>query len=195
LPTEAARDGKSAQPCYPEHDFVERLCAQQYPGAALVMFAPRSPWQRGYLKGETKAWSAATGARQELRLQFNEEILVLETNKAQAGKLHVDQGDSFYALRWNGSCVKLTEEELAPSVPWQKLPATVEWGWLDDNLQEALVALPKVQAAAALWRKNCRGTNANAGAPACVAASQRLTDAVVTAVRGGIELPDPSRRP
>ena len=181
--------------CYPEHDFVERLCAQQYPGAALVLFASGSPWRRGYLKGETKAWSTATGARQELRLHFNEEVLVLETNKPRAGKLHIDQGDSFYALRWNGSCVKLTEEELAPSVPWQKLPATIEWGWLDDNLQEALIAQSKVLVAATLWRKSCRGTNANASTPACVVASQRLTDAVVGAVRAGIELPDPTRRP
>jgi hypothetical protein len=157
-----------------------------------VMFHPASPWKRGYLKGETKAWSAVPGAQQEERLKFNEEVLVLQSNNGEGGSL-AGQGDSFYALRWNGSCVKLTEEEINVQAPWRKLASPVQWNWLDDNIQGALLGDTKVTAALQAWRKQCR--NGKAGEGRCPQLEAQLTDAVVGHVRKGALLPEPEHRP
>jgi hypothetical protein len=185
---------KPAPPqCFPSAKFVERLCAASYPGVALVMFHPESPWKRGYLKGETKAWTSTAGAQQEERLKFNEEVLVLQSNNGADGAL-AGQGDSFFALRWNGSCVKLTEEEITTLAPWRRLASPVQWGWLDDNIQEELLADGKVAAAQSAWKKECR----KSGSPSserCSALGQQLTDAVVARVKSGAPLPEPTNRP
>lgn len=180
------------QPCFPSARFVEGLCSSSYPGVALVMFHPQSPWKRGYLKGETKAWTATPAAQQEERLKFKEEILVLQSNNGEGGAL-AGQGDSFFALRWNGSCVKLTEEEITTPEPWGRVAAPIQWGWLDDNIQSELLADPKVLAAQTAWKKECRTSSATSAR--CVTVTQQLTDAIVARVRSGVALPEPTSRP
>src|SRR5262245_26648168 len=59
VPTKCAGSGDV---CTPDMGFVKKLCAGNYPGVALFMFAKDSPWTRGYLTRKTEAWNAAGGA-------------------------------------------------------------------------------------------------------------------------------------
>ncbi len=182
-------------PCFPERAFVERLCSDSYPGVALVLFGKSSPWTRAYLKGPAKAWTTAPGAQAEEQLFFREEVLVLQDQQTPADGIQVSSGASFYALRWNGSCVKLTEEEITDQPPWQKATPPVNWQWLDDNIQDALLDDAKVKSTVTKMKKACRGSGMGKASGACGAAQQQVTDVIVGAVRGGLVLPDPARLP
>jgi hypothetical protein len=184
--------GKAPEPCYPAQDFVERLCANMYPGVPLVMFGKGSPWRRGYLRFETKAWTTTPSGKNEKLIQ-DEEVLILQADASKGEGVQYESGAAFYALRWDGTCVKLTEEELMKWVPWAKKTPLVDWGLIEDGQQQALRANPKVPEALAAWRKQCRGSSSDAQ---CKKLQQKLSDVVVAHVREGTELlPDPTFRP
>ncbi len=190
-PSTVSADGS----CYPTPAFAERLCQETFPGVALILFGKASPWARAYLKGPSKAWTTAPAAQAEEQLFFREEVLVLQDQKAPSGGVQVSSGASFYALRWNGSCVKLTEEEVTDQPPWQKITPPLNWGWLDDNIQEALRQDRQIDASVTRMKKACRGARMGNQPAPCKAAEKQLTDAIVNAVRGGFPLPDPTRLP
>ncbi len=184
---------KNVPACYPEAQFVERLCAGNFPGAALVLFGKDSPWARMYMKGPGKAWSTAPGADQE-RMFFREEVLVLQDPALSKNSMS-SEGASFYALRWNGSCVKLTEEELTDQPPWAKATPPVRWDWIDDNLQDELRGSDKIQQAVVAMKKDCKGARIGSKPPQCVKREQALSDLIVSHVRAGAQLPDPTLLP
>jgi hypothetical protein len=179
--------------CFPPKGFVERLCKATHPSVALVMFSKASPWKRGYLRGETKAWTTAPGAQANDRLAQDEEVLVLQADASAESGIQYDAGASFYALRWDGSCVKLTQEEMLQAVPWGKKTPLVPFSYLDDGQQQSLRADSKIDAAYLAQRKACR--SAKRGDKTCSQAAKRLSDLVVGFVREGRELPDPAHRP
>jgi hypothetical protein len=187
--------GKVSKPvCYPEAAFVERLCRGTHPGVALVMFGKDSPWERAYLKGPTKAWLASPGAQSEEQLFFREEVLVLQGPEASS-EYGVSQGRSFYALRWDGSCVKLNEEEVSAEVPWNKAMPAIPWDWLGDAQQEHLRANGPVQGAVVKMRKSCRGARVGKGSPECESLRGQLSQAIAKHVRSGAAVPDPENVP
>jgi hypothetical protein len=157
------------------------------------MFAKGSPWRRGYLRFETKAWTTAPGGKNE-KLMQDEEVLILQQDASKDQGVEYDSGAAFYALRWDGTCVKMTQEELMQYVPWAKKTPVVEWQMLDDGQQTALRANPKIEEAFLNSRKQCRSTSGND--PQCKKLERRLTDLIVGHVRDGDEaLPDPAFRP
>jgi hypothetical protein len=194
--TDPATSGppKPTTACYPEPAFVERLCKSSYPGAALVMFSKGSPWVRAYLKGPFKAWTTSASAPTEERMFFREEVLVLEGTDGPT-EFGTSQGASFYALRWNGSCVKLNEEEVTFTAPWNKLAAPVTWKWLDNAQQDALRADTKIEKALSAMKKQCRGMRMGRKSVGCENSETRVTEAIAAYVRKGAELPDPSHQP
>jgi hypothetical protein len=155
------------------------------------MFEKASPWRRGYLRAETKAWTTAPGGANE-KLMQDEEILVLQEDASRGGGVEYDSGAAFYALRWDGTCVKLTQEELMQYVPWGKKTPILKWHLLDDAHQTALRANSRIDQAYLASRKQCRSSGSDA---ACRKLEQRLTDLVVAFVRDGGALPDPADRP
>jgi hypothetical protein len=189
--------GKAPEPapCYPANDFVERLCRASFPSVALVMFQKGSPWRRGYLRGETKAWTTAPGGQENDRLAQDEEVLILQADASAGGGVQYDAGASFYALRWDGFCVKLTQEELMETVPWAKKTPRLQFGWLDEAQQEALRKDAAINTAYLEQRKQCRGGHGDGAASRCEKLTQQLSDLVVAHVRNGGVLPDPAFRP
>lgn len=179
--------------CFLDAQFVEKLCAGIFPGTALVLFAKGSPWMRMYMKGPGKAWSTAPGAEEE-RMFFREEVLVLQ-DPARSKNEMSSEGASFYALRWNGSCVKLTEEELTDQPPWQKATPLLRWEWLDDNLQDELRGAEPIEKAVVAMKKECRGARIGSTPPQCQKRQQALSDLIVAHVRSGAELSDPTLVP
>jgi hypothetical protein len=178
--------------CYPPAGFVERLCRAIHPSVPLVMFRRGAPWRRGYLRGETKAWTTAPGGPND-KLAQDEEILVLQEDASRSEGVQYDSGAAFYALRWDGSCVKLTQEELMQYEPWGKKTPVLQWQLLDDGQQTALRQDPKIEAAYMASRKQCRSSGSSDAA--CKKLERRLSDLIVAHVRAGAELPDPAFRP
>jgi hypothetical protein len=202
-PAEAAAGGlpkecwKKQGTCVPPRGFVQKLCAASYPAVALYLFANGSPWARGYLRGKTKAWNASGGASDNGWLEFDEEVLVLAERKADAGGMQVSgAGDASYdALRWDGSCVTLSSEEMTLDKPPSPKSAKVEWRFLDDNVQEALRTNGAVNEAYLARRKECKGATSGDVSLKCVKADQKLSDAIVSYLRGGASLPEPTKVP
>jgi hypothetical protein len=196
VPTECARKGGTT--CVPPKAFVQKLCGQaSYPGVALFMFANSSPWTRIYLRGKTKAWNASGGASDNSSfLEFDEEVLALAERKADMGGMQVSgAGASYDALRWDGSCVTLSSEEVTLDKPPSPKSAKVEWRFIDDNVQEALRQNEKVNAAYLARRKECGGASSGEVSMKCVKADQKLSDEIVTHLRGGGKLPQPTKVP
>ncbi|HEX6275810.1 MAG TPA: hypothetical protein VFZ53_22365 [Polyangiaceae bacterium] len=195
VPTSCANKGGGT--CLPSKAFVQKLCADSYPGVALYLFANSSPWTRVYLRGKTKAWNASGGASDNSSfLEFDEEVIVLVERKADLGGMQVSgAGASYDALRWDGSCVTLSSEEVSLDKPPSPKSAKVEWRFLDDNVQEALRQDSKVNDAYLARRKECGGASSGEVSMKCVKADQKLSDVIVGHLRGGGKLPVPSKVP
>jgi hypothetical protein len=187
---------KAQGTCMPPRAFVQKLCQGSYPGVALYLFANQSPWARGYLRGKTKAWNASGGASDNGWLDFDEEVLVLAERKADTAGMQVSgAGASYDALRWDGSCVTLSSEEMTLDKPPSPKNAKVEWRFLDDNVQEALRKDATINEAYQARRKECKGATSGDVSLKCVKADQKLSDAIVRSLRGGTELPEPTKLP
>jgi hypothetical protein len=195
IPTSCAN--KSGGTCVPSKAFVQKLCAASFPGVALYLFANASPWTRAYLRGKTKAWNASGGASDNSSfLEFDEEVLVLVERKADLGGMQVSgAGASYDALRWDGSCVTLSSEEVSLDKPPSPKSAKVEWRFLDDNVQEALRQDSKINDAYLARRKECQGATSGEVSMKCVKADQKLSDLIVAHLRNGGKLPVPSKLP
>jgi hypothetical protein len=194
IPKECARKGGT---CFPPKKFVEKLCAASFPGMALYLFANGSPWSRGYLRGKTKAWNASGGASDnESYLEFDEEVLVLAERKADLGGMQVSgAGASYDALRWDGSCVTLSAEEMTLDKPPSPKTAKIDWRYVDDNVQEALRTDADVNQAFQARRKECKGATSGEVSLKCVKADEKLSATIVKAIRGGAKLPEPTKQP
>lgn len=192
VPTECA---KGSSPCTPPVSFVKKLCNGNYPSIAVYMFA-NSAWTKGYLTRKTQAWNAAGGASDNSWLEFDEEVLVLLERAADTGGMQVSgAGGGYEALRWDGSCVTLAKEELTLSRPPKPKAAKVEWRYLDDNVQEALRANEKINAAFLERRKECKGATSGEVSLKCVKADEKLSASIVEFVRGGGSIPEPTKLP
>jgi len=169
IPTDCAKKGST---CVPPKAFVQKLCQAGFPGVALYLFANSSPWTRAYLRGKTKAWNASGGASDNSSfLEFDEEVLVLVERKADLGGMQVSgAGASYDALRWDGSCVTLSSEEVTLDKPPSPKSAKVDWLFLDDNVQEALRKEDKVNEAYLVRRKECQGATSGEVSMKCVKA-------------------------
>jgi hypothetical protein len=193
IPKECAKKGGT---CVPPKGFVQKLCAGNFPSVGLYLFANKSPWARGYLKGRTKAWNASGGASDNTWLEFDEEVLVLAERKADMGGMQVSgAGASYDALRWDGSCVTLSSEEVTLSPPPSPKSSKVEWRFLDDNVQEALRTNEAVNKAYLARRQECKGATSGDVSLKCVKADEKLSSEIVSYLRGGGSLPEPTKLP
>ncbi|MCC6217338.1 MAG: hypothetical protein IT376_20945 [Polyangiaceae bacterium] len=193
IPTECTANGDV---CVPDGKWVTRLCQEVFPGVALVMFAKGSPWTRAYLTRKTKAWNASGGASVEGELEFDEEVLVLRKRAADLGGMQISgAGGGYDALRWDGSCVTLSADEVTLRSPPAARSGPVSWKAIDDGLREALRADPKVDAAYRAHRAECKGVTMGTVSQRCVKADADLQRAIVGAVRSGASLPSPQRMP
>lgn len=193
IPKECAKKGGA---CVPAKAFVQKLCSGNFPSVGLYLFANKSPWSRGYLKGRTKAWNASGGASDNTWLEFDEEVLVLAERKADMGGMQVSgAGASYDALRWDGSCVTLSSEEVTLDKPPSPKSSKIEWRFLDDNVQEALRANEAVNKAYLSRRQECKGATSGDVSTKCIKADQKLSDEIVSYLRGGGSLPEPTKLP
>jgi hypothetical protein len=193
VPTECFKSGGV---CVPHPRFVKRLCNGRYPSMAIYLFANGSKWTRAYLTRKTESWNASGGASTEGFVEFDEEVLLMAERKADTGGMQVSgSGAGYDALRWDGSCVTLSGEEVTQKRPPAAKNVKVEWRFLDDNVQEALRKDERVNAAFLERRSECKGATTGDVSAKCVKADNKLSDAVVAFVRGGGSVPVPSTLP
>lgn len=182
--------------CLPSPKFVKKLCNNRFPSVALYLFGNSSKFAHAYLTRKTEAWNASGGASAGGYLEFDEEVLLLAERKADTGGMQVSgAGAGYDALRWDGSCVTLSGEEITQNKPPSVKTPRIEWRFLDDNVQEALRKEEKINAAYLERRKECKGASTGDVSAKCVKVDAALSDAIVTFVRNGGSIPVPSTVP
>jgi hypothetical protein len=192
IPTKCAK----TDPCVPPAAYVKKLCADSYPSVALNFFRGGSPWTRGYLTRKTEAVNASGGISGGGYLDFDEEVIVLKKRKNDYGGMQVSGAmGGYYVLRWDGTCNDIAGEELTFNKPPRPKAAKIDWHILDDNTQEALRADAKLNEAINAWRNECKGASSGEVSKKCVKLDKQLSEKIADTVRGGIDLPIPTKHP
>jgi len=174
---------------------VQRLCQDVYPSVALVMFRGGTPWTRGYLTRKTEAWNASGGAAPTGTLEFDEEVLVLRKRTSSGGMQVSGAMGGYDVLRWDGSCVTLSVEEMTLKTPPKPKRAPVTWRYVDGGLREQLLGDEAVKEAKRRRGKECGGATMGDVTLACEKADKALSAAVIDYVQRGGELPPPEKLP
>ena len=186
------------EPCSAPAKFVERACHGKFPDLALVLFSKGTPWRRGYVKVQTlEPVNIYDGERSERWLEFGEEVLVLRTRGpgSHAG-VQVSGPTDVDILRWDGTCATVRQEMLAPyPTNTSILTARIVWKYLDTPIQDALLGDRLVAHVSEKEKPLCHGSTMKHPDAACDKASQKLTDAITVALRGGLALPTPAKLP
>jgi len=188
LPTTCA----TRKECVPPKEFAEAACHGRYPSMAIAMFERHTPWQRLYLKAESLDAVNAYGDRSTAApMVFGEEVLVLRgASQLSAGKLQISSSD-IDVLRWDGTCATAARELFSTTRMPNTLQATVQWRYLEDSFQQALLKSKYVTLTYERQRSACKGLRD----AACQRATDKLNEAIGVAIRGGIVLPTPTRLP
>ena len=71
----------------------------------------------------------------------------------------------------------------------------IVWKYLEDPVRESLEKNGAVTAAETIERRDCRSSSPTHPSPTCDKAMLRLTNAIIIAVRLGIDLPTPANVP
>lgn len=194
LPESCHKDGDL---CLPDPKWVKRLCNDVYPNVALHMFREGSPWTRGYSTRKVKAWNASGGATSgDEWVLFDEEVILLYSRNANLGGMQVSGASGGYdALRWDGSCVTFSGEEVTTRRPPQAKFGRVDWRYLEPQIQEALREDETINVAYRERRQECKGAFSGTVSKKCVQADEALVASIIAAVRGGIDLPKPTKLP
>lgn len=183
--------------CYPDVAFTERVCRGKFPDLPLAFFKKGAPWQRLYVKAESvEPVNAYGGPRSQMWMNFGEEVVVLRKRGAAATKgVHMSGPTDLDVLRWDGTCATIRQEMFVSYIPGDMTSPRIVWKYLDDPIQDGLLKNVMVERAQATERKQCRDSSPSQPSPACDKAMRKLTDAIVIAVRLGIELPQSQSTP
>ncbi|HEU4576912.1 MAG TPA: hypothetical protein VFS67_01560 [Polyangiaceae bacterium] len=188
LPSECTRVGDL---CLPPRGFVRRLCQGASTVVAFHLLKKDTPFSRGFVRArKVPPVNALGGPSSDANLEFGEEVLLLtHTDDGGAGKMQVSGMGGYDVLRWDGTCANLAEGELALRAPIPAKHAPIEWRYIDENVQEALLKDDGIREARKQQRQHCHGVTLGSRSAQCVAADARLEDRVFAAVRGGFALP------
>jgi hypothetical protein len=187
----------SKRVCLPPQGFVTRLCAGKYPGAAMVMFASGSPWQRAYVRvRQLDSVNTLGGPSGKDKLTLDEEVILLRGGEARKKEQMVVSGsDGLHVLRWDGTCATVMADEVTVTKPPVARQAALSWNYLDDNIQEALLKDLAIKTARTRQREVCKDSWMQTQELACQMAKARLSELVARTVRRGIALPIPDHAP
>jgi hypothetical protein len=183
--------------CVPPEEWVKRLCGGSFPDVALAMFGKGTPWTRGYLRRTMDAWSASGGASSNEKVVFDEEVLLVMHRAPDTGGMQVSgaSGGSYEALRWNGTCVSLTAEEVTTRLPPKAKHPRIPWKTLELKTREALEADEKVGVVVTEQRKECKGSTFGEVSGKCAKADEKLSGVIVNFIRNGGTVPTPESLP
>jgi hypothetical protein len=201
--SEASTDtGKLPTACASQSDicnmpkkFVDRLCQSTYPNVALVLFSGSAPWTHGYLTRKTEAWNAEGGASKGGYVEFDEEVLLLTSHSPPKDGMQVSGAGGYQALRWDGSCVTLSSEEVTMKRPPSPKHPRIEWRFIEDGMRDALRKDSAIDEAAIAQKRECKGVSVGDVSKKCVDADNRLVEAIIKHVQSSPGLPTPAKLP
>jgi len=177
--------------CTPSKDFADRICSGSYPDAALYLFAPKTPWKRAYLRRAFQAWYV--GGHGDMReLHTSEEVLILTVRQGSGEGIQIGGGGrAFDALRWDGTCVSLMEDEISFQKPPGAVPANISWKALDPNFQAAFAEEKGIEALHVNQVRLCDNPQADKEPQKtkCAIAREQLSLAIAQSVGRGKTLP------
>ncbi len=179
--------------CLPKPGFAKRLCQNVYPDVALAWFRKGTPFSRGYLRGAVDAWNASGGVSSGDKLVFDEEVIVLFERKNKTGIEVSGASGGYDVLRWDGSCATLSGEEMTFSVPPEPKTAKIEWRYIGEAVQNALLADEKIAKLNKQRRDECKGATMGDVSKKCVTAVDGLGKAITSYVRNGGDIPAPAK--
>lgn len=192
LPTTCA----SRKECVPPKEFALAACHGRYPSMAIAMFERHTPWQRLYLKAvKLEAVNAYGNRSTTAPIVFGEEVLVLRgASQPSAGQLQISSSD-IDVLRWDGTCATVARELFSTTRMPNTVQATIEWRYLEDSFQQALLKSKYVASSYDRQRSACKSPGATPAGTQCQRATEKLNEAIGVAIRGGIALPTPAKLP
>jgi hypothetical protein len=194
LPTECSSTGDL---CLPPRAFVQRLCQGASTVVAFHLLKKDTPFSRGFVRArKVPPVNALGGPSSDATLEFGEEVLILtHTDDGAPGKMQVSGMGGYDVLRWDGTCANLADGELALRAPVPAKHAPIEWRYIDENVQDALLKDDGIRDARKQQRQHCHGVTLGSRSPQCVAADARLEDRIFSVVRGGFALPQLDKIP
>lgn len=186
-----------AEGCVPDPAFAERVCRGKFPNLPFALFAKGTPWQRLYVKAEKiEPVNAYGGPSSEAWMQFGEEVVVLRRRGGGNGSgVQISGPTDVDVLRWDGTCATVRQEMFVTYITGDSVSPRIVWKYLEDPVRESLEKNRAVTAAETIERRDCRSSSPTHPSPACDKAMERLTSAIIIAVRLGAELPTPANVP
>jgi hypothetical protein len=195
LPRHCSRDNGR---CYPPKEFVRHLCLNKYPSVAVAMFHRGAPWQHAFVKvKDVRAINALGGPVNDARLEFSEEVLLLQHHPyAHTDGMQISGGlDRYIVLRFDGTCATLAEDEFMSFRPGRSRYAPLIWRELDRGMRRTLSESKHVEKARRAQNEDCGGLYLAGGSRACREATQKLAKAIIVELNRGVDLPTPQRIP
>ncbi|MBM4359748.1 MAG: hypothetical protein FJ096_16720 [Deltaproteobacteria bacterium] len=189
-------EGSSDAVCLPPAYLARGLCNEDFPTVALAMFAKGTPWTRAYSMTTSAAWNASGGASSNEKMGMYEELVILRKRGGDTGGIQVSGvGNSFDALRWDGSCVTLQEGELAFQRPPKITSARVVLKRIELHVRDALKDAEPLAKLYQAHRKECKGVTMGKVSRECEKLDGQLSAAVAVYVREQGGLPEPHKLP
>jgi hypothetical protein len=190
VPTDCKQNGEL---CLPSAAFTKRLCSGMNPDVALAFFKKGTPFSRAYMKMNVDAWNASGGASSADKLVFDEEVIILLSRKNETGIQVSGASGGYDVLRWDGTCATLSAEEVTLSVPPKPKNAKVVWKDFSEATQNALLGDPAIAKLNKERRDECKGASIGEVSKKCVTLVDKLSEAIVSYVRNGGEVPPPAK--
>jgi hypothetical protein len=185
----------STDPCVPDAVFVKRLCNGNFPDVALLLMSKSMPFTHAYLRGDVDGWNAEGGASTRAKLKFDEEVLLLKKRSGNTSGIQVSGTGGYLVMRWDGNCYTLADDEVTTRHPPVAKYAPIQWRVLAEATKNGLLDNEQVKAAYEKRGKECKGAVSGEVTLSCQKADEALTASVVTAIRGGANVPTPERIP
>jgi hypothetical protein len=129
------------------------------------------------------------------KLAVNEELIVLK-HRANAGGIVVSGASGgFDVLRWDGTCVSLSGDEVSMRRPGLARFAPIPWRKLAEKTQTSLLSDTRIKQNFDRRRKDCQGDTSGPGLSPCERAEADLSAGIVSFIRSGGSVPDPADLP
>jgi hypothetical protein len=161
------------------------------------MFGKHVPWQHLFIRDEwLEPINAYGGPSTEEWMRFGEEVVLLRPpGEARSGAARVTGPDDVDVLRSDGTCATITQKALGERYPGVMKSAPIIWKYLEQGTRDALLTDKRISQTRGQHKKTCKGSSETHPHKQCARATNDLNKAILAALKAGISLPDPDKRP
>ncbi len=183
----------SAKPCVLQTDFVDQLCKDRYASVAPYLFQRHTPFVRLHANSRNiELRNSRGGPTGTQPIAFAEELLLLFVTTTPAEKPKKPDEEIYDVLRWDGTCATIPKSDVVTYLPGVPQAALVDFNELDTTMRAALLRDKKVGKLHEAREATC---HAGSSSESCVKATKTLSETIVAAIRLGLRVPMPRKRP